>query len=693
MPDAATNVTDLGNQLSKVADHLVRSEKAAKGVELSILKLASTLGIIDALKEPLLKYLRTSELSLKVQQIFTEEKLTELGYTQRLVAIQGAGLALAIAATRELYFNQRLLNQNLIEANASWTHRTGLLAETLVMQSQLGISFGEISKSAAALVSYGLDTESTFRDNVRLVAQMEQGLGVSVGASAQLASIVERQLKGSFTDVAHVVAQLVDDTSLAGDEAVRLANAIAQAMGRLRPGIGAQGLPEVLRLVGRYEAALKEVGGAPGAFQQLITSLTTPGGIVGAGTLGVGPEFIATSQGVQQVMDNFARFGNQLVGQAQGWDRQFRLQALADIFGTTAEQANQMLMAIKRAKDEQVGAITVQDRWREQTHATNMGVTRLANSLKGLLQGGLLPVVQIIGYLANKLADFFEMIAQYRPVVHILMGAVTLGLGALIVSLWGLAKALVAVTVSALGAKRALLAKAATDQLEPFPGLFPGGKKAAAMGLLRALFGGAVSPVIGFGATMGGITILGITTIIGTLLAGLAVQQRILALEKKADEDNAARHKIVLQKQDQLALNARERIITAAKTGRTEDVFKMTETLVRQARGRGGDVRSQIKWINEQMELAQLEAFRGAVGAGVFTPREEATQQQLDHEEAMRTLSQRMADYIKAMSISLAKSQVQDAENYRDSEEENAKNHAWYQDLWPGAKSISYLWK
>jgi|PlaIllAssembly_1097288.scaffolds.fasta_scaffold08623_2 hypothetical protein len=682
MAEATTNVSDLGNQLGKMADQMERNEKAAKGIEFSFLKIASAVGAVDLLKEALVKGFKNSEAWLKVQKLFTEEKLAELGYTQKLVALEGAGLAVALSAGRELYLNERALNQNLIEANASWAHRTALLGETLVTQAQLGISFGEITKAAAALVSYGLDTESTFSDNVRLIAQMEQGLGVSVGASAQLASIVERQLKGSFTDVSHVVAQLVDDTALAGDEAVRLANAIAQAMGRLRPGLGAQGLPEVLKLVGRYEAALKEVGGAPGAFQQLITSLTRPEGIVGAGALAVAPEFIATAQGVEQVMDRFARFGNMMVGQAQGWDRQFRLMALAEIFGTTAEQANQMLIAIQRAKEQQVGAVTVQDRWREQMHATNMGITRLANSLAALMQGALLPVVKLIGFITNMTADFVEFVLQYRPVVYAVSAALLGGLVVLVASLWRLVRALVAVAVSATGATTALTRQAAAQLM--LPGFGP----TAGKGILRALFGGFMGPVAA-GATV--FTVAGITTIIGVLLAGLAVQHRIYALEKKTDEDNAARHRIIIQKSDQLALQTRQRIVAAAKSGKTEDMVELTETLVRQARARGGSVRDQIKWINEQTALAQLDAFRGAMGVGAFIPREEVTEKQLAHEEAARTLSSKMLEYNRQMAISLAKAQIQDAENANQLEEDRAKNRAWYQELWPGVKAIPWM--
>ena len=408
-------------------------------------------------------------LTLETEQLRVQLPLAkafeELGKTQL------GAMAVALGVARELWMNQRRFNQDLIEANASWKHRSELLRETLLLQTQLGIGFEQATQAARALVHYGMDAETSFGANVRLVAQMEQGLGVSVNQSAQLASIVERQLKGSFESIAHVIAQIVDDTALAGDEAMRLANTIATAMGRLRPGLGAAGLPEVVRLVGRYESALKEVGGQAGGFQQLLTQLTTPEGMVGAGALGVNPDFLATEQGVQMVMDRFAQYGNRMLGQSAGWERQMRLKLLAEQFNISADAANQMLIAAKRASEQQIGSISAQDRWRNQLHATDQGIHRMTNSLMGLLQGALYPFVFVAGAIANKIADVVESILAYKNLALTLAGVLAVGVGylgyrmfKLGVKMWGvvLSSKAVEVAMTRLAAVQAAIAGTST---------------------------------------------------------------------------------------------------------------------------------------------------------------------------------------------------------------------------------------
>lgn len=339
-------------------------------------------------------------------------KLLENGGRTRL-ALAGA----LLAAASNLGWKQRQFNQDLIEANSTYAHRNELLDRTLITQAQLGVSFEKAKEAARALVHYGLDTEKTYNANVKLVVQMEQGLGVSVNASAHLATIVERQLKGSFRDVADIVSEIVENTALAGEEATKLATSISTAMGRLKPGLSAAGLPEVLKLVGRYEGALKEIGGQSGGFEQLLTGLTRPEGIVGMGALGVNPDFISTADGVQKVMDRFAKYGNMLVGQSQGLERQFRLQILAEQFNVSTDQANQMLMAITRANAAQGEAISIQDRWKNQIHATNQGIDRLTNTLLGLLHKALLPLVNFISGAINKVADVVETLLENENVI------------------------------------------------------------------------------------------------------------------------------------------------------------------------------------------------------------------------------------------------------------------------------------
>lgn len=424
-----------------------------------------------------------SQLALLQKQKVVAHEMQKISSTS-LVALGAYKLA-AI----DLYVKTAEFNQNLIEANSSFRHREKLMRETMVTQAQLGIGFDRITSAARALVHYGMDTATTYNTNLRLVAQMEQGLGVSVDHSAQLASIVERQVKGSFESVAHTIAQIVEDTALAGDEAARLATNISIALGRLRPGLSAAGLPDVLRLVGRYEGALKEVGGQSGAIQQLLAQLTTPEGMVGAGALGVSPEFLATSQGVKTVMDNFSRFGEQLVGQSQGWERQMRLQALAQMFNVSADQANQMLMAIKRANAQQDSQISLQDRWRNQLHATNAGIQRLGNSLWALLNGAMYPVVLAVGAVTNKLADFVEWMLKSKSVVYAVSGALFIGFVALTSRMWGLARALWAVVASSTAATAALARQSAVQGVSAATGLLP----AAGFGATLSRWFGVVS--------------------------------------------------------------------------------------------------------------------------------------------------------------------------------------------------------
>ena len=657
------------------------------------------------------------ELEILQKQKVVAVEMQRIGHVSFGLLLVYKGLAV------DLYLQTREFNQNLIEANASAMHRWVLLRETLMTQAQLGIGFADITKSAAALVHYGMDTEKTFSENLRLVSQMQQGLGISVSASAQLASIVERQIKGSFTEVAHVVAQIVDDTALAGDEAVRLATNIATAMGRLRPGISAQGLPEVVKLVGRYESALKEVGGVPGAFQQLITSLTTPGGIVGAGALGVSPEFLATSQGVQNVMDRFSKFGNMLVGQSQGWERQFRLQMLADVFGTSADSANQMLIAVERANKQQTGNITLQQRWHDQLNATNAGVSRLGNSLLALMQGGLYPVVKAVGWVTNRLADMLELLLKSRTVVYTVSVALGLGFFVLIGRMWSLVRALWAVVASATAAATAQARLAATQAASAATGAAGGlGKFGFLAGILptkdwltaigtqlswmrlHVMSGtGLASITRGLSTALMNVTTAGsgilrlplfllsrslgiLTSSLGLWLLPLAFAATMLSkiynVNKQAREDNAAAQKIIISKQDALEAHQRMRIYAAARAGKPEEeVMKIYKSLASDALTKFGDIAdptarraAQQAWLEDQRKQVELDVLKATATAGMFTPLTERTPEQAKREDAMLNINEKLLKVNEDQKTYMDKAGKRDEENARDAEIDRAKN-------------------
>jgi len=601
--------------------------------------------------------------AVKKQVTFAQE-------IQSVGRIQLSLMGMMATATATMWFNARQFNQNLIEANASWQHRNKLIMDTLVAQTQLGISFDDLTKSAAALVHYGMDTSDTFETNLKLVAQMEQGLGVSVSESAKLASIVERQLQGSFTGVAHTIAQIVDDTALAGDEAARLATNIATALGRLRPGM-AGALPEVVRLVGRYESALKEVGGQSGAFQQLLTQLTTPEGIVGAGALGVSPEFLATSQGVQSVMDRFAQYGEMLVGQSQGFERQMRLQALAQIFNVTTDQANQMLIAIKRANDTQMAQISVQDRWREQLNATNSGIQRLANSLMGLLQGAMYPIVFVVGALANRLADAVQWIMQFKEVVYILGAGVLVATVALTISMVNLARALWQTVMASVAAQAVMTRYAALQGASALAGA----GRFSAQGVGFMLGRSVVGPLI---ALLG--TAVGFLAIIAALVAVPAFFSIKMVNEiKRLNDENAAARKIILTGQEKLHAQREASIYNAARY--SDDP---TAVLLKQYTLQLQDILTEdISAAQKRQKLAQAridfdaDVLKARVTRGMFTPLVERSEKEQKVDKELRDIGDKTLDVNKQMEKHMIHRLQQERERLEEEKNEAAKRRVW----------------
>lgn len=612
--------------------------------------------------------------AVKKQVVFAKE-LQDIG------RVRLGLLGMMATAATTMWYNSRQFNQNLIEANASWEHRNKLILDTLVAQTQLGISFDDLTKSAAALVHYGMDTSDTFETNLRLVAQMEQGLGVSVGESARLASIVERQLKGSFEGVAHTIAQIVDDTALAGDEAARLATNIATALGRLRPGM-AGAMPEVVRLVGRYESALKEVGGQSGAFQQLLTQLTTPEGLVGAGALGVNPEFIATSQGVQQVMDRFAQYGEMLVGQSQGWERQMRLQALAQIFNVTADQANQMLIAIQRANAAQMGQISVQERWKEQLNATNSGIQRLGNSLMGLLQGAMYPVVFLVGALANRLADVVEWFTQTKEAVYILGTGILIATAALTISMVNLARALWQ-TVMASVAAQAVMSRYAALQ---GAGALTGGAGLSARGIGFALGRWLVGPLLAL-ATPLGLIVVAVTAIAAVLVWKIA---KNISEIKRLNEENAAAQKIIMAREDKLAAERQARIYNVARYSAdpTAELLKVYEMRVQDIIARG-----DVGWTAKRAMIAEAkkefdaDVLKARFTRTQFTPLMERTEQEQKIDKELSEIGGKTLSVNEKMEKHMIQRLRQENERLQEQRDEAAKDRVWNPMRWfvPGA--------
>jgi hypothetical protein len=204
--------------------------------------------------------------------------------------------------------------------------------------------------------------------------------------------------------------------------AVKFAQQISRAAAVFREGITAQ-IPSVIGYVTRLEGLLQEVGGIAGGVTDLITRLTTVEGMVGAALLGVQtPEFLATEEGAKNVMEGFADYAKHFLGDAAGWDRTLRIEMLAQMFGTTAQQVAAMVRAVELENKRMASLTGLRRVYEEQMAATLQGFTRLKNSLVALLKEGLAPAVAVIGTLVNWMAilvGLFQKHAKWFPVAII----------------------------------------------------------------------------------------------------------------------------------------------------------------------------------------------------------------------------------------------------------------------------------
>lgn len=664
----AEGLTQTADLMHGIAESAERGQKAAHGMDLSIGRLTTSLVAARGIEAVFDRLVLKSDTLLAINRAFSKEQLKQVGIGN----IKFAAISGMVAAMGDLILKQRQFNQNLIEANSTFEHRNKLISDTLVLQAQSGVSFDKITDAARALVSYGMDTESSFEANLEIIAKMEQGLGVSVSESARLASIVERQVKGSFDGVARTIAQIVEKTSLAGDEAARLSTNISTALGRLQPGLGAAGLPDVLKLVGRYEGALKEIGGSSGALTQLLTQLTTPEGITGAGTLGVGPEFLATAGGVQEVMQRFSKFGEMLVGQSAGWERQFRLQALGQQFNISADQANQLMLAIKRGNEQQAGNISVQERWRQQMHATNSGISRLTNALMGLVQTGLLPVVNIITGITNKLADFVELALKSKTVVYVLGTALAVAAVAAASGLWQVVRALAATAVVSrlTGGSNPLALYRAQAALGLNPGM--AAMRGVGMGIFRGIRAVLTS---------------NFTLLLAPLLTAAYFLSKIYGVNKESRDEQKAAQSIILKQNNVIEERRRSKIYSAVRfNGSPEEVMKQYDLLAANAVQMFQDIKNPDErmaatadWLNKMLtEVTEMDIPRALVTKGMFTPWTEMTPEKADREDEMLNLTGKMAKSNEEMLVRAERDIKMKQEQAREMEAAGFTNRVWY---------------
>jgi hypothetical protein len=419
-----------------------------------------------------LELVKREEAALQSQLRITQAQVDVKKAITRFHPMELTVAAITLKAATELYHTHRLINTSLIEANSSMHTRVGLTRDTLVVQQLLGSELGVTRDAARELVNYGYDLETSFADNLKLVTQMHDGIGMSVAQGAELVAVYDRQLKSPVRSVADSIARIVNDTGLAADQAGRLATNIGRAIAALRPGIS-RDLAGVNELVGRYEGALQELGGQFGQFGDLLTRMTTPEGMMQAGMLGVSdPTFLASKNATKQVVDSFAAYAKSVLGDSQGWDRALRLNVIAEQFGLTGQQANLMIMAVDRANKQRTTSLTLEERYREQIRASGESLQKLKNSLYALMQQAVVPLIPAVTFVVNGVASLVQSLVSLPGAVYVVGTAMVVTTALMIPRIWSAVAAFAALTGTLIASARAAQAKAVAESAQlALPGL------------------------------------------------------------------------------------------------------------------------------------------------------------------------------------------------------------------------------
>lgn len=460
----------------------------AKAQELADKDLKSNLREMTALKgtasKQYLASLKDESLHIQMQLNVLEAQLNVKRTMASFHPLEVFGMSMAIGGITELYHTHKLINSSLIEANSDIQTRIGLTKAVIRVQQQLGSEIGITKEAARELVHYGYDLQGNFSENLKLMVQLHDGLGMSVSQAGELVAVFDRQLKSPVRDVANAITRVVNDTGLAADQAGRLAVNIGRAVAALRPGMHSD-LAAVTELLGKYEGALQELGGQVGQFGDMLSRMTTPEGMAQAGMLGINdPRFLESKDATKQVVDSFAAYAKRVLGDSRGWDRALRLQVVAEQFGTTGQQVNLMIEAVERANNQRSSSITLEQRYREQVRASGESVERIGRSLRTLMQQAAVPLLQALAPLMNGLASLVETFVQSKTAVYAVTAVMVVALPFMVAKIWSAVTAFTALTVALMASARAASLRATSESAQM---LLPGIGSSAGGGIGKTI--------------------------------------------------------------------------------------------------------------------------------------------------------------------------------------------------------------
>lgn len=395
---------------------------------------------------------RKLEMEVGKRNLEVSERLARLTQTKILIPL----LALQRAASAESH-----LNQAIIQANASYGQRLAITNSIYHIQKDMGASNAEIAESAVALVNYGMEAKSSFRENLKVVQMMNDGLGVSVQSAAELAHVWTQQLQLSTEEVATTISRIVDDTALAAEEATKYAISIGRSMGALKKGVFSAELEKgITDYMLQLEAASKQTLGTSGEFTDMFKRMTgSVDGIRQAAILGIGDVRSMTpekmTKGLEHVAQQLEAIGSnqaQRVALAEQYSR------ILGISVETLLNLPEVLESMRELDKQRASTMDIEERWRKQMVQAGSALEKLKNSALALIYQSLTPLVKVLSMVAEVINWVLRGLISCKPVFIAASIALTVGVaGAAIIAAkeaWGLGRALAAMALSARLAAR-----------------------------------------------------------------------------------------------------------------------------------------------------------------------------------------------------------------------------------------------
>lgn len=442
------------------------------------------------------------------------------------------------------------LNRSLIQGNNYLETRRDLLVASTQAMTRTGASTEQATRAIRALVFYGLETDRNFSQILEHSLKLEKTFGISTEHSAEM-FFIYRKLNIESASVADNIATIVNQTSLAADEARRYATELGKAAIFLpKGGVGSIAGAQVF--LGRMEGLVKEAMGQQGELTAMMADMMGTGsGSMRALMLGAQPSDLSSDAGQRRAIERLLQLTRPAFAAREAGATTQSLQmleAFSEMF-TGGKVSPRTLIALNESygklADQQNKQLTLADKWSNELTNTGELLGVVTRSVKNLLTAGMIPAVQafnwVLSVVGKVLSATSSLVEKWKGLSYVISVVLVGATGTAIYGIYSLVKAVVLLGRAASFTAGQVLAQAAAQRAAGGAQMMlPGMGPAAATGggwVLRSLTALRSAAAV---ITLGGvITTLVASGVIAAIVGAVWWQSRKLG--KALDEEERIR--------------------------------------------------------------------------------------------------------------------------------------------------------